>query len=223
MTTATSSSPSRLKSTAAERKDADRMFPAEWESAWRALSTMNRVAGPVGPAFARSLLGFVLPFAAGSIPAVWFMPRLVAVQDKEVSIAVIAGVLAFGGLLVGFIATLMLFTGRLEHATALTLEQVQAFAIRLKYLLASQAMTLFSSLVLSLLCVLWMGATALGLSDLSPTVLGIFLSGFASVSFCRMWLLPIQIFELHEAWLELQLAEKIRETRARYAPESCEG
>jgi hypothetical protein len=220
MTTATSSSRSRSRLAAANRESAGRVLPAEWRSAWQTLSTMNRVAGPVGPAFARSLLGFVLPFAAGSLPALWFMPKLVAVADKEVSIAVIAGVLAFGGLLVGFIATLMLFTGRLEHAAALTLEQIHAFAERLKYLLASQAMTLFCALVLSLLCVLWMGAVALGVSALGPTTLGVVLAGFASVSFCRMWLLPIQIFELHEAWLDLQIADKIRETRARYDEEN---
>lgn len=192
-------------------------MPAEWKTAVKTLVAMNNVAGPIGPARKKSLLAFTCAFVAGVAPAIVVMPELVAVPDKEVSLAVMAAVLAFAGLLVGFIAALMLFTGKLEGANSLTLEEAQAFSSRLKYLLASQAMTLFAALLLATLSIIWMVLVAISANATSCSVIGIVLSGFAAVSLFRMFLLPMQIYELHEAWLALQVQEKVRQLQEFYS------
>jgi hypothetical protein len=192
------------------------MLPDEWFTAISSLRAMNHVAGPLSKSFPRSLLGFTLAFTFGGVPACFFMPTLSATGDSQVALGIMAAVLAFGGLLVGFVVTLMLFTGRLENTARLSYEQVVAYVARLKYLLASQAMTLFSALILSLLTMVWMVLYGIKAPALSMVIVGVTLFGFAGVCLVRVFLLPMQIFELHEESLDSAVEAKLEETNAKY-------
>ena len=194
------------------------LIPEEWTSAARILSSLNRAAGPISESYPRSLITFVLPFAMGAISGMIFMPRLAAATDAEASLAmaVMGGLLAFGGLVVGFIVTLMLFTGRIDTRSSLTYEVLSAYIARTKYLLASQAMTLFAGLIMSALVIAWMIMRSVGVNEVSLTIVGSVLSGFVIVTLCRVFLLPMQIYELHEAWLADALEDKKNETNERY-------
>lgn len=192
------------------------LLPEEWRTAAETLSAMNRVAGPLSRSYPRSLVAFVVPFACGAAPASLFMPSLAASADATVPMSIMAGILAFGGLLVGFVVTLMLFTGRLENPSRLSFEQAEAYVGRIKYLLASQAMTLFAALMLSLLAVVWMVLFAMKVAPASMVVVGIVLCGFGGVCLMRMFLLPMQIFELHEEALDDAIERAAEETNQRF-------
>lgn len=189
--------------------------PDEWRTANATLKAMNRVAGPLGSSYPRSLVAFAVPFVLGAVPAAFAMPVL-ARCDETTAMAIMAALLAFGGLLVGFVVTLMLFTGRLDNPGRLTYEQTEAYAVRLKYLLASQAMTLFAALILSTLSLVWMAMYAVRLPVPSLVVVGVTLCGFAGVCLMRMFLLPMQIFELHEESLDAAVEQKLQENQQRY-------
>jgi len=189
----------------------------DWRTAAATLKAMNHVAGPVGHNYPRSLVAFVLPFALGAVPA-WFGMRVLAASSETIAMSVMAALLAFSGLLLGFVVTLMLFTGRLDNPARLTYEQMEAYAARLKYLLASQAMTLFAALMLAVLAVVWMLMYAAKLPSTSLVIVGMALCGFASVCVVRMFLLPMQIFELHEEALDAAVEQKLDENRRRYQP-----
>lgn len=194
------------------------LIPEEWTSAVQTLASLNRAAGPLSESYPRSLITFLLPFALGIIPGWLLMPKLSVATDAEASLAmnVMAGLLAFGGLVVGFVVTLMLFTGRVDVRPSLSYEILDAYVRRIKYLLASQAMTLFASLVMSSLTVAWMVMRSIGMSSMSLVIVGAVLSGFVLVVLSRVFLLPIQIYELHEAWLGDVLDEKREETNRQY-------
>lgn len=193
------------------------LMPEEWRTAAGTLKAMNQVAGPLGHSYPRSLVAFMLPFALGAVPA-WFGMRVLAVSSETIAMSVMATLLAFGGLLLGFVVTLMLFTGRLENPARLTYEQTEAYAARLKYLLASQAMTLFAALMLAVLAVVWMVMYAAKLPAISLVIVGMALCGFAGVCVVRMFLLPMQIFELHEESLDAAVEQKLHENQQRYRP-----
>lgn len=198
--------------------DFRQLIPEEWTSAAQTLGSLNRAAGPVSESYPRSLITFLLPFVLGAIPGWLLMPKLSVATDAEASLAmnVMAGLLAFGGLVVGFVVTLMLFTGRIDVRPNLSYELLSAYVLRVKYLLASQAMTLFASLVMSSLVVAWMIMRSIGMSSISLVIVGAVLSGFVFVVIFRVFLLPIQIYELHEAWLEDVLNEKKDLTNQQY-------
>lgn len=191
------------------------LVPDDWRTAAATLKAMNHVAGPLGHSYPRSLVAFALPFALGAVPA-WFGMRVLAASSETIAMAVMAALLTFGGLLLGFVVTLMLFTGRLDHPARLTYEQTEAYAARLKYLLASQAMTLFAALMLAVLALVWMVMYAAKLPAVSLLIVGMTLSGFAGVCVVRMFLLPMQIYELHEASLDAAIEQKLAENQQRY-------
>lgn len=191
-------------------------LPGEWRTAAASLRAMNLAAGPLGHSYPRSLVAFLLPFVFGAAPG-WFAASVLAGADATVAVGVMAALLAFGGLLLGFVVTLMLFTGRLADPSRLTYEQAEAFATRLKYLLASQAMTLFAALLLAVVALVWMVLYAARLPVISMAIVGAVLGGFTGVCVVRMFLLPMQIYELHEESLDAAVAQKLDENQKRFS------
>lgn len=195
------------------------IIPEEWTTAVSTVMSMNRAAGPLSESYPRSLLGFGVPFMGGAV-AGWFVtPLLCGTTDGATSTAmsIMSAILAFGGLVVGFVVTLMLFTGRFEVRASFSYELVKAYAGRTRYLLSSQAMTLFSGLIMSLLTVAWMIFRAANIDALGLRSIGIALGGFLFVTLLRVLLLPIQIYELHDAWLADIVNEKGRENDRIYS------
>ncbi|MEP9827821.1 hypothetical protein, partial [Staphylococcus aureus] len=93
-------------------------------------------------------------------------------ERENTLFALLAGVIALGSLLAGFMVTLMLFTGRIENANALTLEELTAYTDRIKFLLSSQAQTLFASVLSAAFAIAWLCFYALQLDEVTQRIAG---------------------------------------------------
>ncbi len=137
-------------------------------------------------------------------------------QRENTLFALLAGVIALGSLLAGFMVTLMLFTGRIEQASALTLEELQAYARRIKFLLSSQAQTLFAAVLSAVFAIVWLCFFALSLDVAAQRIVGAVCFGFTAVALLRCILVPLQIYEIHEATLDDAVADRIKQEQEKY-------
>lgn len=215
MTMATSSHPRWYQALTDWRNALSRWLPDDWRTAAATLDAMNHTAGDRRRAYPHSMLGFGVPFVSGAVFLGYFTDAL-AHTTPTVPMGVMAALLAFSGLLVGFVVTLMLFTGRLQSPDDLGYEMAVAYATRIKYLLASQAKTLFSALLMAVLATVWMLLYATQPPLVALQVVGGALGGFGAVCLCRMMLLPMQIFELHEDALDRLVEAKRKATIKRH-------
>ncbi len=115
--------------------------------------------------------------------------------------------------------TLMLFTGRIENASALTLEELEAYTDRIKFLLSSQAQTLFASVLSAAFAVAWLCFYALQLDEVAQRIAGAGCFGFTFVALLRCVLVPLQIYEIHEASLDDALSDRREQERAKFKPQ----
>jgi len=178
------------------------------QAAWSTLAAMH--AAHRGP-----FVALWLPFLIGAVIAALVVPLLDG-ADPTAAMSIMGALVAFGGLLVGFVVTLMLFTGHSIDFETLTYEQVDAYTRRIKYLLVSQAVTLLSALMLAVLAVVWMTLYAIGASLAAMYGVGAALGGFGMLCLVRMVWLPVQVFELHEAGLEGARKRAEQRTNDRY-------
>lgn len=114
-------------------------------------------------------------------------------------------VIAFNGIIIGFIITSMLFSGRSPYLTKLSYEQTLLYAHKTRYMLMSQINTLFSFLMCLLFSVLSMVAIKSGVLDRGVVVL--LASGFFALGCYRIILLPFQIYDVHSFALDNLVAE----------------
>lgn len=157
----------------------------------------------------------VYQFALGAIPAALCSNTVRGLSEGAIA-AIFGGVLAFSGVLAGFLVTLMLFTGRLGTTQALTLESVRAYGSRLRYLLVSQAATLMYMMSVAVLAVIYLFVSFGNAPLLVHSVLLALLGGGLASGVVRSVLLPIQIFELHDAYLDDEVAAKAKEADERF-------
>lgn len=124
--------------------------------------------------------------------------------DKDI----LETIITFSGVIVGFVITAMLFSGRSAFAVGLNLQQVKVYRAKTKYMLLSQANTLFAYIFCLAFCVatlftLKMGAHA-GAGWLGSTAFAfLFLGGY------RTLLLPYQIYEVHSFSLDNLVDETV--------------
>lgn len=120
-------------------------------------------------------------------------------------------VIAFDGVIMGFVITAMLFSGRSQYATKMTYEQTLLYAHKTRYMLMSQINTLFAFLMCLLFCVLTMVAIKVHLKVengfLDKTVPVVLASGFFALGCYRILLLPFQIYDVHSFALDSLVAE----------------
>jgi len=215
MTRATST---RRRGSNFEPGGASPALPPDWGAAAAMLRSMDNTAGRSGKAYLRALTAFLAGVALGGVPSLWFVGPMARVTDAGIALGIMSAILAFGGLLVGFVASLMLFSGRIDDPARLTLELAVAYRARLRFILASQASTLVAALVLCVLCVAWMVFFAIGAPTISREILGVAVFAYAGVCVLRMLLLPMQIFELHEESLDAVVSRLERDAAEKYAP-----
>lgn len=191
------------------------LVPAEW-STWRqVLSSMLQCRAPRPEEHRRNQLWSVYQFALGAIPGALCSDAVREFSEGAIA-AIFGGILAFSGVLAGFLVTLMLFTGRLGTTQALTLESVRSYGSRLRYLLVSQAATLMYMMAVAVLAVLYLFVSFADAPLIVHSVLLALLAGGLASGVVRSVLLPIQIFELHDAYLDDELAAKAQEVDARF-------
>jgi hypothetical protein len=194
-------------------------LPDDWISGWQSLKDLNATSFETHARLVKALLSLGVPFAVGASASALVMPHLSPSVDPNYISGLMGSIVALGTVLSGFIITLMLFTGRIDQSAHLTLEQVDAYAYRIRYLLSSQAMTLFSSLIATLLAVSLLVMYAIKSSPASLTVIGTVLGGFVAVAVFRSALMPLQIYELHDAALKDLSDAKREEAIARFRSE----
>jgi hypothetical protein len=182
-------------------------LPDEIQSAFATLGNAVRAAAPSRDMKARYACFYLYVFAIGAWMFVgaqrvgWLDPGFADFWRSVVSAL---------SVLSGFMITTMLFTGKLESAKSLTLEQLRQFANKSNHLLISQFCTLLSH-VSGLLIVVALSATQLH-HDLSQALVTL-AGGFICTSVFRSLLIPLQIIELHRFSHAALLAEKSRQIK----------
>jgi hypothetical protein len=190
-------------------------LPSEWATWGDVAGEMGRFRSPDRREKVRNRLFSVLIFALGAIPGALASPAVVELSEGALG-AIFGGVLAFCGLLVGFLVTLMLFTGRLGAVQSLSFEDLRSYGSRLRYLLVSQAVTLAFAMICAVLCISYLIVYFLGAPLLLHSVNLAMLLGFLMLCLARSALLPIQIFELHDAHLHDELSAKAEDNNKKY-------
>lgn len=119
-------------------------------------------------------------------------------------------VIAFDGVIMGFVITAMLFSGRSQFISKMSYEQTALYAHKTRYMLMSQMNTLFAFLMCLLFCVLTMVASkakAQGIPEVVVTVLVVMSSAFFALGCYRILLLPFQIYDVHSFALNNLVAD----------------
>lgn len=116
-------------------------------------------------------------------------------------------VIAFDGVIMGFVITAMLFSGRSQFLTKMSYEQTMLYAHKTRYMLMSQINTLFAFLMCLLFCVLTMLSLKLKGGFLDRTTLVVLSAGFFGLGCYRVLLLPFQIYEVHSFALDNLVAD----------------
>lgn len=194
-----------------------RLLPEEWTASWSALRAMGGLTAGIGFS-SRHFVALVVPLALGGWVGWCIAPAFAVTQRESTLFALLAGVIALGSLLAGFMVTLMLFTGRIENASALTLEELEAYTERIKFLLSSQAQTLFASVLSAAFAIAWLCFYALQLDEMAQRIVGAGCFGFTLVALLRCVLVPLQIYEIHEAALDDAVEDRRKAERAKFTP-----
>ncbi len=191
------------------------VLPAEWGTWAEVAQGMSRFRNPNDSERQRNRVVLVWIFAAGAIPASLAAPAVMAFSEGALG-AIFGGLLAFFGLLVGFLVTLMLFTGRLGTVSSLSVEELRRYGSRLRYLLVSQSVTLACAMLGAVLCILYLVVFFAKAPLLVHSITLSALGGVLMLCGLRSLLLPIQIFELHDAHLDDELTAKSDDSNRKY-------
>ncbi|QGM06080.1 hypothetical protein [Stenotrophomonas maltophilia] len=191
-----------------------KFVPEEFSTSWGVLRSMGDAASDAG-FVARHSLAFAVCFIAGFTIGWLVFPGLSSAGKESALFALLGGIIALGGLLSGFMVTLMLFSGRLEGTVELQVEDVLRVIGRIKLLLYSQAQTLFASVLASIFSIVWLCAYAVGHDGLGQRIIAGACFGYLLVAVVRSVLVPLQIFEFHESYLEISKMSVIARTNER--------
>lgn len=181
--------------------------PYEWAIAGHTLAEMAQTLGHMRASSLRFLVGSGIPFALGAGVGLLLRSQM-ADADASTRVAVAAGILAFTGILIGFTVTLMLFTGRIDRAAEMSVAYLYAYAARIRALLVSQATTLFIAVITGVVTLVWTLLLASTPVHAGTVPTGVVLAGLTAVCLARTFLLPFQIYELHETWLRDLLLDR---------------
>lgn len=196
------------------------MLPHEWKAAGSSLRDIQAEVKRHREEWRQIAMGFALPMAGGALLGWWLLPKAVntAVSSDSAAslLAVAAGLLAFSAILIGFVVTLMLATGRVEISKEVQYEEVVQIVGRTKYLLYSQAVTLFAAIILCGLVVIWSLMVAGKFDVVWVKIIGSVAAGFTGLCLVRSLLLPLQIWELHSAGLDYLLRKQRRGSDSRF-------
>ena len=145
------------------------------------------------------LLNLVFMLGGG---AVGYMLSVQA-QDK-----ILDSLLSFCGIIIGFVITAMLFSGRNQSADKLGLEQARVYALKTRYILVSQTQTLIAFLFCVGFCLFAIMAKSSKVSSVDSQIAFAFAMGYFSLGVYRTVFLPFQIYDVHSFALDSLILEK---------------
>ncbi len=196
------------------------MLPHDIKSAFATLKHLRAHVGKHQEARAQVLLACAL-LVAGSLLTWSLIPAVPDVTKDGVGsslLAVAAGALAYAAILIGFVVNLMLFSGRIENPESYSPEELGLIIPRLRYLLYSQMVTLFAAIGLSAMTLLGSLVVAAGIERLAIGPILFLSGGFAFLCIVRTALLPLQIYELHEASFGSLMVLSRKSAKAKHSP-----
>ncbi len=124
-------------------------------------------------------------------------------QDK-----ILDSLLSFCAIVIGFVITAMLFSGRNQSADKLALEQARVYALKTRYILVSQTQTLIAFLFCVGFCLFAIMCKSSKLSLADSQVAFAFAMGYFSLGVYRTIFLPFQIYDVHSFALDSLILEK---------------
>lgn len=179
------------------------IVPHDWRAAAQVLKTLRKQTAEYRERIAQLFISLAVPGTVGAAFARVVLPHALAkVGAADTLIALSAGVLAFTAIVIGFVVTLMLQTGRIEQHVTLTFEQFLIYTGKLRYMLHSQLVTLLTSLLLTGALIFWCILLAADANTDTLIWIGTLCGGLGMVTIFRTFLLPLQIYDLHDFGLE---------------------
>jgi hypothetical protein len=164
----------------------------------------------------RHVLAFGVPLSVGAWAGWAVAPAFLMPARENTLFALLAGIIALGSLLAGFMVTTMLFTGKIENKETLTLEELRDYSERVKFLLSSQAQTLFAAVLSATFAIAWLVLFALEFDAVAQRITAMGCFGFTAVALLRCVLVPLQIYEVHEAALDDAVEDRLKKEREKY-------
>jgi hypothetical protein len=166
----------------------EKYLPDEVVSAYEARRLMYDQINDVGSKGAKFFVSSI-PFLLGFL--------LGLLLSKHFSKDIAQAALTISGVLAGFVVTMMLFTGTVDGANDLNLEEAQNYKKKVIYLLWSQVTSLGFYLLTVLMSIVWIFFNEVDALKDGIVIISGLVVGFLSVSVVRTFILPYQIFELH--------------------------
>lgn len=200
------------------------MLPHDIKSAFATLKNLRAHVGRHQEARTQVLFACAL-LVVGSLLTWCLIPAVPDVAKDGVGsslLAVAAGALAYAAILIGFVVNLMLFSGRIENPESYSPEELGIIIPRLRYLLYSQMVTLFAAIGLSAMTLLGSLVVAAGIERLAIGPILFLSGGFAFLCIVRTALLPLQIYELHEASFGSLMGLSRKAAKAKHSQRSHE-
>jgi hypothetical protein len=176
------------------------IIPDDWISAWRSFRQMLSIVFYTRRAIAKQAVGLLLPLGAG-IALSMKVGSLLSVDFMQGYITVL-------GVLFGFVVALMLFTGGIEGTQILTHIQAKRYAEKIRYLLASQTITLGVYLIAIIVGACWLFSNKAGTGAKAFFYIAPFVFGTGAMALLRTILLPAQIYERHDFVMASLVEEK---------------
>jgi hypothetical protein len=141
--------------------------------------------------------------------------------DSVVDDTLINAIITFDGVIIGFVITAMLFSGRSQYLSKMSYEQTKIYSARTKYMLMSQINTLFAFLMCLVFSLLAMLAMKKG-TIFDKNILVSVLAGYFVLGCYRMVLLPFQIYDIHSFALDNLVNDSAIELKAKTKADSAE-
>lgn len=124
-------------------------------------------------------------------------------QDK-----ILDSMISFCAIIIGFVITAMLFSGRTQSADKLKYEQVKIYVVKTKYILLSQTQTLVAFLFCVVFCLVAIFVKNSKLSSIDSLIIFSTAMAYFSLGVYRVVFLPFQIYDVHSFSLDSLIIEK---------------
>jgi MFS family permease len=193
--------------------------PTEWTSGRKVLRVMGQHRA-ASASLRGDLVGFALPFLVGCTLGALFAGRMQTLDSPDGLFAILAGVMAVGALVAGFMLSMMLAAGVPPHVDQLSPELVDAYGDRLRSLMYSQACTMVSAVLAAVCALAWLIASGGDVEVIAEEPLGGLTGAYLAVCLIRCVLIPLQIYEVNDSALADAVDASRKRTRAEFAARS---
>lgn len=136
----------------------------------------------------------------------------VPAQDK-----ILDSLVAFCGIMIGFVITAMLFSGKNQSADSLELDQAKLYALKTKFILLSQTQTLVAFIICVGFCLFAIISKTSQLSIFDNKIIFALAIGYFCLGLYRTLFLPFQIYDVHSFALDTLIKDKEKQATQKVA------